>query len=286
MMKFKLPNIDLTGYYKVYAGRRSRYATATAVCFIDDNLIAVASYLGKVIYLIDISKDPVIIDEIKTTYHPDLMDYKDGIIMTSNRAIRSEFCCISVYKVDKYYRKLSFVKDIVRKDFNQFHGCRIIDQDNVIITNTDTKRRECLIFNLPTGEYEVFKNFDYYPKDLLLLLNNRLLLATSDSRPSLDPIQITDSILYLYELPSFKKLAELPFYGQTDCLALTGENGFITLQGQDSLLHFILKNDKLENKGEIKRFDFPHGIASKGDKVIVTNYGDNSIDILNINELC
>jgi hypothetical protein len=35
----------------------------------------------------------------------------------------------------------------------------------------------------------------------------------------------------------------------------------------------------------IPGFNFPHGISSFGNKVAITNYGDNSVDIYDLEEL-
>ena len=47
-MKFKLPDFNLEKYPTVFAGQNKRYATATAVSFVNDDLILVASFLNKI----------------------------------------------------------------------------------------------------------------------------------------------------------------------------------------------------------------------------------------------
>jgi hypothetical protein len=284
-MKFKLPDFDLSPYRMVYAGERPRYATATAAAFVNDNKILVASFLNKKIFLIDITDNNFnIISEISTPHYPDLMDYKDGVIVVTNRTDGDfEAGGISVYSlIDD---EMSFKKTIIIKNLNQIHGCRIIDEKNFIITNTTNNERGVYSVNYDTEKTNMFNNFEFFPKDIWVY-DDKILIISSHSRPSgTGQVKITNSYLYLYEYPSYKKIDELFFYGQTDALTYHNGDGFITLQGQDSLLHFKITNDKIENVKLIDGFDFPHGVASNGDKVVVTNYGDNSIDILSFSDL-
>jgi hypothetical protein len=96
---------------------------------------------------------------------------------------------------------------------------------------------------------------------------------------------IKESILYLFNLNTLEKLDEVSFHGQTDSLTLSGEDGFITIQGDDTVLHFKLIDDKLSIVKRIGGFDFPHGIDATETKVAITNYGDNTIRVFELEEL-
>ena len=284
-MKFKLPDFDLSHFPVVYAGDRPRYATATAVSFVEDDKILVASFLNKKIFLIDISDNNFnILSEVDTTNYPDLMDYKDGVIILTNRTDGdSKPGGISVYNLID--NELIYDKTIIIDKLNELHGCRIIDKKNFVITNTNNNERGVYILNYDTEKTTLFNDFEFFPKDVWID-DDKILIISSHSRPSgKGQVTITNSYLYLYEFPSYKKIDELLFYGQTDALTYHNGNGFITLQGQDSLLHFRINNNKIENVKLIDGFNFPHGIASNGEKVIVTNYGDNSVDILSFSDL-
>lgn len=281
-LNYKLPYFDLTQFPKVFAGERDRWATATACCFVDDNIVLIAEFLDKKIYLADISNGLVILDTIKTDYYPDLMDYKDGLIITSARIDAEQQGAVGIYQLNN--NKLRFVKNIVFDDLRQIHGVRIINLSTCIITCTmDGDQRGLFFLDITTENItKTLNDFKYYPKDIFLC-SHGMLVASSSSRPSaLGKVKITDSVLYLYSYDKLDKIDELEFYGQTDCICFENGTGYITLQGQDSLLHFELKNNKLINKGEIKGFNFPHGCALRNEKLIVTNYGDNSIDIINL----
>jgi hypothetical protein len=280
-MKYILPDFDLTPFPQVYVGQRSRYATATAVSFVNETTILVASFLDKKIYLIDLPS-LTILNQLSLTYYPDMMDYKDGTIITSNRPDGERFGCITICKLVN--NDLQLTKEI-KTDLRQTHGCRILNENKIVVTNTDDFKRGIHFFNIQNETSTFFAKFKFFPKDVFLV-EDKILIVTSNSRPNaLNKVRITDFIIYLFHYPSFRKLDEKQFYGQTDCFAMSGEHGFITLQGQDSLLHFTLVNNKINIIGEIGGFNFPHGIAALNDTVIVTNYGDNSIDILQLNGL-
>lgn len=283
-MKFNLPDFNLTRYRKVYAGNRSRYATATAVSFIDGDTILAASFLNRKIYLIDISNGGFKIkNSIDTAHYPDLMDYKDGVVVVTNRVDGETIGGVSIFKLSG--NMLVFKKHIMTPKITQSHGVRIVDEDNIIVTNTDDNNRGCFFLKLSDGTFNSFNNFEHYPKDVFIK-DNRLLISSSSSRPSpSNGVTITNSILYLFDYPTLNKIDEVEFYGQTDCITVTGNDGFITLQGQDSILHFKVENDKLTINKTIEGFNFPHGVASFNNKVIVTNYGDNSLDILELEDL-
>ena len=66
---------------------------------------------------------------------------------------------------------------------------------------------------------------------------------------------------------------------------MNGENGFITVQGDDEVVYFKFVDNKLNIEKRIGGFSFPHGIDYKNNKVAITNYGDNTIRIFDVNEL-
>lgn len=283
-MKYLLPEIEYSKHYMVYAGIRKRYATSTAICFINETTILVAGYLQKKIYLVDISNNKFdILDEISTNLHPDLMDYKDGLILIACRYRKQDYGTIVLCTIKN--NKINFEKEIEKSEFGQIHGCRIIDDQNFIVTVTCKKDRGCYFINKNGFIEKKFDDFELYPKDIFILGNN-LFITSSESRPSINQkVKITDSKLYVFELHSLKKIDEIDYYGQSDSISILNDNGFITLQGQDSLLHFKFKNNKLEILKEIKKFNFPHGVGMFSNLIGITNYGDNSVDIYTIDEL-
>jgi hypothetical protein len=243
----------------------------------------VASLANKKIYFIDITNEIKIIDEIDTPNYPDLIDYKNGDIITANNPIfklGETHGSISLFQLIN--DKLFFKKNIILENIKP-HSCNFLDKDNVIVCNVGDNKTGCLILNLNEEKYTIFNNFKNYPKDTYITENNILLITSGKASPNIKNENITSN-LYLYD-KNYLKLDEIEILGQIDGITLNGENGFITLQNEDAIIYFKLLNNKFEVIKKINGFDFPHGISSLNDKIIVTNYGDNSIDILNISDL-
>jgi hypothetical protein len=141
MLKFNLPDLDYSKYHKLYVGKRSRYSTATGVSFINENLIVAASLLGKSIYLIQLNdQEHQIIDHIQCKTLPDLLDYRQGLIVTANNKSNT----ISLYNIKN--NKLTLLNDILLDNIYP-HGCRFIDNENIIITNKYKNNLGCFIYN-------------------------------------------------------------------------------------------------------------------------------------------
>jgi hypothetical protein len=128
-------------------------------------------------------------------------------------------------------------------------------------------------------------NLKYYPKDVCII-GDYLFTVSSQSLPQIGMTTVIKrSVIYVFNKNTLKKIDELSFHGQTDSILVNGEDGFITVQGDDTVLHFKFINGKLSIIKSLPGFNFPHGISSLGNKVAITNYGDNSIRIFDINEL-
>lgn len=277
-MKIKLPNIDLSAFSKVYAGNRPRYATATAVAFNNRRLIS-AQFLSKSLHIHDEAFN--ITDTYKSDYYIDLIDCRGDRILASNfPSYEVKNGIVSLFEICQ--DKIALIKHIDLGN-KKCHGCRFINNDRCIITNT-ANNKSIIFLNLVTEEFTEFKDFEYYPKDIYLK-DDFLYIISSASRPEKVKTEIRDSVIYKYELSNMKKIKELKFFGQTDCMTFCGEDILITLQGQDSLAHIKETADGFIFIREIGGFSFPHGISSLEDNIVVTNYGDNSLDYLRIEEL-
>ena len=282
MKTIHLPEMNWKVHPKIFVGNRERYSTATAVSFVEENLILVASFFGKRIYLIDINTEQII-DEVKTKHHPDLMDYKDGIILTSDYPHKEANGHGSIYKLID--NKIIYQKEIALTR-TKAHGSRIIDDKNIVITSNSDFNRGCLFID--SEKKKIIKNFnDFrgYPKDVFFT-EDKFLVLTAESLPNIGAeVVVRQSFLYLFDRENLNKIDEISFPGQTDSLTVIGQDGFITLQAEDSLLHFNLIDNKLKYVKLIGGFDFPHGVSSFNDSVAVTNYGDNTVRIFSISEL-
>ena len=279
-----MPRIELTIAPEVTIGNRSRFSTATAVAFINENLLLSAAFNNRKLYLIELTENGHnIIQEVKTKHSPDLMKYKDGVILTSDYPYMEPDGHASIY--DFIDGKIVFRKEIKLKN-TKAHGCEIVDSQTVIITSNSDHNRGILFLDIETGAIKQnLNNLKYYPKDVCII-GDYLFTVSSQSLPQIGMTTVIKrSVLYVFNKNTLKKIDELSFHGQTDSILVNGEDGFVTVQGDDTVLHFKFINGKLSIIKNIAGFNFPHGISSSGNKIAITNYGDNSIRIFDINEL-
>lgn len=285
MIKHFLPKIDLSQYNKLYCGTETRLATATSVSFVNYNKILVPSLLGKMLYLIDITNNEFkIINQLYTGVYSDLIDYRNGIVISANALSPNHpDGIVSVYSLIN--DNISLIKDFKIKDKLRIHGCRFLDDSNILVASNDKNNSGLYFLNINNGQINKYVKFDLKVKDVYIL-DDRLFVVTSESAPTKKDKYIDkNSILYLYRLSTMEKLDELVFEGQADSICVINNNGLVTVQGKHSLFQFEAVSDKLINKKYISGFNFPHGISYMNDRVIVTNYGDNSIDIYDVEEL-
>jgi hypothetical protein len=284
MLKIEMPRKELTIAPEVTVGNRNRFSTATAVAFINENLFVSAAFNSRKLYLVEFTENEWnILQEVKTNHSPDLMKYKDGIILTSDYPFMEPNGHASLYNlVDG---EIIFKKEIVLKD-TKAHGCSIIDDKTIIITSNSDHNRGILFIDVETGKIKQnFNNFKHYPKDVCII-GDVLFIVSSESLPQIGKTTvIKESILYAFDKNTFEKIDEITFHGQTDSIVVNQEDGFITIQGDDTVLHFKFIENKLSIVKRIEGFNFPHGIDYKNDKVAITNYGDNTIRIFNVDEL-
>lgn len=285
MIKIQQPVEELSIAPLVTVGSRTRYSTATAVSFINENLLVSAAFNSKKIYLIELLDDGTsrILDVVKAKNNPDLLDYKDGVILTSDYPFMQPNGHASLY--DIVDNKIVFRKQIVLPN-TKAHGAEIVDDKTIIITSNSDHNRGVLFIDIESGQIiKHFNDFKHYPKDVYIK-GDRILVVCAQSLPQIGQTTvIKESILYLFDLNILEKLDEVSFHGQTDSLTLSGEDGFITIQGDDTVLHFKLIDDKLSIIKRIGGFNFPHGIDATETKVAITNYGDNTIRIFELSEL-
>ena len=285
MIKIQQPIEELKIAPEVTIGNRTRYSTATAVSFVNDNLLVAAAFNSKKIYLIELLEDGTskILDVVKAKNNPDLLDYKNGVILTSDYPFMQANGHASLY--DLVDNKIVFRKQIVLPN-TKAHGAEIVDDKTIIITSNSDHNRGVLFIDIES--HQITKNlndFKHYPKDAFIK-DDRMLVVCAESLPQIGQTTvIKESILYLFDLNTLEKLDEVSFHGQTDSLTLSGEDGFITIQGDDTVLHFKLIDDKLSIVKRIEGFNFPHGIDATETRVAITNYGDNTIRIFELQEL-
>jgi hypothetical protein len=284
MLKIEMPRKELTIAPEVTVGNRNRYSTATAVAFINENLLVSAAFNSKKLYLIELMPEGHnILQEVKTRHSPDLMVYKDGMILTSDYPYMEPNGHASIY--DVVNGRIVFRKEIPLID-TKAHGCEIVDNNTIIITSNSDHNRGIMFIDVASGSIKQnFNDFKHYPKDVCIV-GDVLFTVTSKSLPQIGQTTVIgESIVYAFNKNTFEKIDELSFHGQTDSIVVSGEDVFIVVQGDDSVVHIKFIDNKLSFVKRIGGFSFPHGIAQLNDKIAVTNYGDNTIRIFTLDEL-
>jgi hypothetical protein len=284
MLRIEMPRKELTIEPKVTVGNRDRYSTATAVAFINENLFVSAAFNSKKLYLVEITPEGHnILQEVKTRHSPDLMKYKDGVILTSDYPYMEPNGHASIY--DFTNGKIVFRKEIPIID-TKAHGCAILDENTIIITSNSDHNRGILFIDVNSGVIKQnFNNFKHYPKDVCVV-GDLLFIVCAASLPQIGKTTvIKESIVYAFDKNTLDKIDEVTFHGQTDSIVVNGDDGFITIQGDDTVLHFKFIDNKLSIVKRISGFNFPHGIDYKNGKIAITNYGDNTIRIFTFDEL-
>lgn len=284
MLRIEMPRKELTIAPEVTIGNRTRFSTATAVAFINENLLISAAFNSRKLYLIELTETGHnILQEVKTNHSPDLMKYKDGMILTSDYPFMESNGHASIYNFVN--GKIVFKKEIPLIN-TKAHGCEIVDNDTIIITSNSDHDRGIMFLDVASGALKQnFNEFKHYPKDVCIV-GDVLFTVCAASLPQIGKTTvIRESIVYAFNKNTLEKIDEATFHGQTDSIVVNGEDGFITIQGDDEVLHFKFVDNKLSIVKRIDGFNFPHGIDYKNGKIAITNYGDNTIRIFTIDEL-
>jgi len=286
MLRIEMPRNELSMLPTVTVGNRQRISTATGVAFINDNLIVSAAFNPKKLYLIELidgGEGYNIIQEFKHIHHPDLLDYRNGIIATSDYPYGEPNGHASIFNlVDG---KIVFKKSIPLIN-TKAHGCTIFDDETVIITSNSDHNRGLLYVDINSGKIvKTFNNLLHYPKNCFII-GDRLFVVCAKSLPQIGfNTVIGESIVYVFEKNTLEKIDEISFHGQTDSLVVVGEDVFVVVQGDDTIVHIKFIDDKLSFVKRLGGFNFPHGINHLNNKIAITNYGDNTIRIFDVDEL-
>ena len=241
-MKYYLPKIDLSSHQYLYCGKEKRKATATDIIYVDDNTYLVTSLLGRKLYLMKIINDSFeIIDEVNTDGYVDLMEYRNGVLITSNAWYNNIDSGASIFNIKD--NKITPIKTIKIPKL-RLHGCLFIDDDRVILGSNDERTPGLYFLNLKTEEIYKTIKFDLRVKDLCFY-NEKLLVVASKTSPSVGTVNVTESTLYIYNFQTMELINKLTFKGQCDAFKMVGDDGFITLQCEHSVAHIKIQNDKM-----------------------------------------
>jgi hypothetical protein len=274
-MKFFLPEVKLEGSkYLYFCKDRPRYATATDIFCLDDERIIIASMYESKLYLSRVEEGQLnIIQELKTKKPIDLFDFKDNLIVSANAFLDG----ISTFELEN--NEIKLIKNIRTPKNIRVHGVHIIDSDRIIfasnnhLVNSISKREVYNCVKLPCKAKDI------------LIHNNKLIAIVSETYPDKKPVNNSKTYLQIYNLETLELLNQVSFEGQADAMSIYKENIFVTIQDLDAVFIFKLKDNEITFTKSIDGFNFPHGIHINLGKMFVTNYGDNSIQILDVEKI-
>lgn len=267
-----------------FIGRRQRFATATAVRFIDSNTLVCSSLLACKIYLIrfDLANGIYnVLDSADTMYganraQTDLLDIDGhGNVVTSN-------CSAGSMSLYRYVRdKIFFVRDLPTNIDDFCHGARFFGTD-VVVATMHRVQPGVHFFNVRTMEKLLYIPSAFRAKDVCFLSGRRMILLTTDGAPKPEAQELYFSEAQLIEFDlhnkTYEVLAQHTYErGQFDSGMIHEDRLYAVDCYRGCVL--IADADTLEQVGEMGGYNFPHGIDINYGMIALTSYGDNSISI-------
>jgi len=281
-MKYYLPDFSLTHHERFYVGDKLRYATATDVKFIDNNFLICAQLLNRTLYLIDYSDGFKIVDSIKTNYQPDLIDIKNGLVITANQTYKeNQTGGVSLYEIKE--NKFFLIKDFLI-DNVQAHGCKIIDDENILFSSISGLSLGIFKLNIKTEKYNKIYIGDKFIRDMDFS-GDYLFITSAPSTPMNSVNRGSTNKITCLNYKTLEVVNEIYFGKHSDSIIIKNDLCFLTSQITDEVFCFKIDGFNLDFFGKIDGFNFPHGMDVYEDLIAVSNYGDNSIQILNYKEI-
>ena len=154
MLLIQQPIKELSIPPEVTVGNRKRFSTSTDIAWIDDHKFISATFNSRNIYLIELKDNATheVLDVIKAPYNPDLLDYRNGMLATSDYPFSNPHGHTSIF--DIVNDKIVYRKSILLPN-TKAHGCKILDDNTVIITSNSDDNRGCLFIDIEIGRAHV-----------------------------------------------------------------------------------------------------------------------------------
>jgi hypothetical protein len=278
-------DINQSGRGPLFIKDRKRLATMTSVKILDENTLTGCSFVGRKIYLTRFDrkkKTYSMLDSINTTYagettETDLCDAdSQGNIITSN------FYLGTFTHYRRVGDKLEFVRDLPFSLGGAVHGVKFYSDD--IIAVTVTKGPTGVHFlNIKTLEPVLHVEFPVKTQDACILSDNKMLMLAAHGTPKSKVGSMYHSTVSIVDFDLNKKTYTIVKtkecgLGHFDCATYHNGKVFLTDQFNDCVK--VMNPETLDMVDSIKGFDFPHGIDIKYNMLAVSNYGNNTIQIL------
>lgn len=278
---------DLTGarLRPVYLERRGRYATVTSVKLLDPETLVCASFLEKKLYLVRFDRAAGrhrILDEIATTHRgipveTDLADV-DG---SGERIALSNFHHGSLGLYRRTGDRLAFEADL---DFGlsaKVHGVRFLDRDRIAVT-VGSGPTGIRFFDLASGRPSIHVDLPLKTQDVAFVSEQEMIVLAVHGAPRRRRQQAyaSDVCRIRFDLATGRsEIGPRRSFEDThfDACVLHAGRLYLTDQRNDCVR--ILDPESFASLGEVRGYDFPHGIDVRFGQLAVSNYGSNSIDL-------
>lgn len=297
MLNVPLPELNQSGIDPLFSGNIKRLATATGVKIIDHHHFLATNSVGQRMYLFYFNfetKGYTLLDQIDTTYQnkrvaSELIDYDGkGLIAISNFTPGSQ----TLYKLTnkKLYHHCDLPKYNTRN--KGAHGIGFVP-GTTIISSTYLSPYEITFYDYikKTNVYQITFEPFYAPKDVFFTDTNHMFVIYTTGKIlnySKDN-NYTSKVVY-YEIDLNKKTHkiissfQIPEDSHTDSIVYHKGIIFVGNQRKDRVEVLSLENNKISYLTNIEGFNLPHAVDVEPtqDLLLVSNYGDNSISILEI----
>ena len=297
MLTIPLPELNQSGINPLYSGNIKRLATATGVKIIDSNYFLVTNSVGQRMYLFYFNlptKEYNIVDQIDTTYNnkkvaSELIDYNEkDLVAISNFTSGSQ----TLYKLKNY--KLSHFKDLPKYMTRNkgSHGIGFVPKTH-ILGSTYLSPCEISFMDYEKNANIYHINFEpfYAPKDIFFIDENHMLViyTTGKILNYSKENSYTSKVVY-YEIDLIKKthkiidIFQIPGDSHTDSIVFHQGVIFVGNQRQNTVEVMLLDDNKISYLTSIEGFNLPHAVDIEpiNNLLLVTNYGDNSVSIIEI----
>ena len=285
-LQVQLEDLRRPEWRPLYVGDRARYATATAVRFLDPCTIVCCSLLAHKIYLIrfDLARGSHEVLGCSETTHAgspvetDLCDADaSGLIVTSN----CDGGSMSLYRRigDEVRHERDLATGLAG---NYCHGARFCGPDVVAATALRAPRG-VHFFDLSTMRKLLYIETAGLAKDVCFLPGDRAAIVTTDGAPSAERSSDRHaSEILLVELDIGRgkhRLLNRQSYdaGQLDSVAAYGDRLFAVDSPGGRVL--VVDARTLRQVDQVDGYDFPHGVDVNHGLMAVACYGTNAVHV-------
>ena len=279
---------------------RTRNSGLTSVRFVDKNHCIAADFGNKRCYLIDLRRsDNPIVDQHSTVsgdgmpVETDLLDYHKGRFIVSN-FYQGTF---SLFRIEN--ERIIFEREIAAGHTSNLHGLRFVPGNENLVWLTFCNRKEPChkVIDLSTGKILHEIRTEQQCQDVAFARGFAVVFARTDhiskGEVILEPQSRKNTIFataYIYRMPAnlTNDPPELVHVwkgeGHLDaCKEAPDGRIFSANQYLDRIDIFKLNGKgRLSLTGYIEGFSMPHGLDILGDHLAVTNYGDQTLRIMDL----